>query len=503
MKRVRKFSERVLAIICVLLLLPSVALLAQEPSAPPPDVYPEGQVPPPAVPLLSPQQLDNLVAPVALYPDALLGQVLAASTYPLEIVEAAQWLRQNPNLRGLQLVDAAKQQNWDPSVQAMVMFPDVLNRLNSNIRWTTDLGNAFLAQQPDVMNAVQRMRAQAQANGRLYSNGQETVTTQNQGGQSEIEIQPTNPEVVYVPQYNPEYIWGPPVWGYYPPLYYPAVGFGFGFYPGIYIGSFFGGLGWGGWGWGCNWFGGGIFTNAFFFNHYGFHHWDGGRWAAGGFRGGAWAHDPGHRLGVSYPNRVVANRFAGYNRGGFANRGFAGSSRVPSGGAQAGGWSRFGQPNGGQRNAFTGSQGGGWSHFGQPGATTAAPNTNQFRGNNAPANNQFRGYNAPATNQFRGANPQSFSRPQANAGANSFRGYNGSGFNGYRSAPPANFAARPAAPSYHPSPSSGSAFRSSGGGNYRPSGGGQSFHASGGGGGFHGGGGGGGFHGGGGGGRHR
>jgi hypothetical protein len=108
---------------------------------------------------MSPDQLDNLVAPVALYPDALLSEVLVAATYPLEIVEAAQWLQQNRNLQGSQLVEAARQQNWDASIQALVVFPDVLNRLNSNIRWTTDLGNAFLAQQADVMNAVQGMRA--------------------------------------------------------------------------------------------------------------------------------------------------------------------------------------------------------------------------------------------------------------------------------------------------------------------------------------------------------
>ena len=113
------------------------------------------------LPLLSPDQLDNLVAPVALYPDPLLGQVLAASTYPLEIVEAQQWLQQNGNLQGAQLVDAAKQQNWDPSVQALVAFPDALQLLSNDVRWTTDLGNAFLAQQADVMSAVQTMRARA------------------------------------------------------------------------------------------------------------------------------------------------------------------------------------------------------------------------------------------------------------------------------------------------------------------------------------------------------
>src|SRR5580698_4861557 len=131
--------------------------------------------------LLAPNQLDDLVAPVALYPDPLLGQILAASTYPLEISEAQQWLNQNSTLQGVQLMDAARAQNWDASVQALVAFPQALSLLSGNVRWTTDLGNAFLAQQSDVMNAVQRMRARAQANGRLNSNSQETVTTQTQG----------------------------------------------------------------------------------------------------------------------------------------------------------------------------------------------------------------------------------------------------------------------------------------------------------------------------------
>src|SRR6185437_5059222 len=132
--------------------------------------------------LLAPDQIDNLVSPVALYPDQLLSQVLAASTYPLEIVEAQQWLRQNGYLRGSQLVDAVKQQNWDPSVQALVIFPDTLAMLNRDVQWTTALGNAFLAQQADVMDAIQRLRARAENNGRLRSTPQQIVTEQPQGG---------------------------------------------------------------------------------------------------------------------------------------------------------------------------------------------------------------------------------------------------------------------------------------------------------------------------------
>ena len=142
---------------------------------------------------MSPQQLDDLVAPIALYPDPLVGEVLAASTYPIEIAEAEQWVRDHPNWKPSKLMDKAKKENWDPSVQGLVAFPDVLARLTQNIGWTTQLGNAFLAQQADVMQAVQRMRAEAEAKGTLHSTPQETVTTQNQGGQTAISIEPANP----------------------------------------------------------------------------------------------------------------------------------------------------------------------------------------------------------------------------------------------------------------------------------------------------------------------
>ncbi len=270
---------------------------------------------------LSPQQLDNLVAPLALYPDPLLSQVLVASTYPLEIVEAYQWLQQNRQLTGTALIDAAKQQNWDPSVQALVAFPDVLTRMNQDVRWTTDLGNAFLGQQKDVMAAIQRLRARAQANGKLKSTPQETVATQDQNGQSAITIQPADPQVIYVPTYDPTYIWGPPAWGYYPPLYYPAYGFGFGFgipFGGLYIGW----PGWGGWGWGFNWFGGGLFINGGFFGRYGY--------GFGGYRGGfagtrAWSHN--------YARSSVATGRASYSR----SYNTAANVRGAASGARAGG----------------------------------------------------------------------------------------------------------------------------------------------------------------------
>ncbi|HML16552.1 MAG TPA: DUF3300 domain-containing protein, partial [Bryobacteraceae bacterium] len=305
-------------------------------------------------------QLDNLVAPIALYPDPLLGQILAASTYPLEIVEAQQWLEQHKNLSGEKLINEAKKQNWDPSVQALVVMPDVLTRLNQDISWTTDLGNAYLAQTSDVMNAVQRMRAKAQANGKLKSSEQQNVTTTTNDGQSAIEIVPTNPEEIYVPYYNPEYIWGPPLIGFYPPLFYPGIDIGFSFFPGIYIGGFFGGCcGWGafGWGWWPGWFEGHLLVNNYFLHRYGFRDFHGGE-----FRGTeAWAHNPEHRLGVPYPNQALRNQYrgaAGVARGG-VQRGGAGG-RVSPQAAQG----RFGSPGFEQRapanhSAFGGIQNGG------------------------------------------------------------------------------------------------------------------------------------------------
>jgi len=283
--------------------------------------YSPQSAPPPSQPgaPLSPQQLDDLVAPIALYPDPLVAQVLAAATYPMEIAEAEQWVRDHPSWKTSKLMDKAKKQNWDPSVQGLVAFPDVLARLTQDMNWTTQLGNAFLAQQADVMQAVQRMRAQAEAKGTLHSTPQEVVTNNNQGGQQEISIEPANPDVWYVPNYNPDYVWGPPVWGAYPPLLYPGIDVGLGWYPGIDIGLCFGGWGgwgWGGWGWSPNWYGGSIYVDHSFFHRYGFRHFGDG----GPLGSSPWMHNPEHRLGVPYANREVAGRFA--NAGAF--RGEAG-----------------------------------------------------------------------------------------------------------------------------------------------------------------------------------
>lgn len=298
-----------LAVLCVeLLIAPNNYVLAEQ--QPPPNQQMPGGAPqgqPPQI--LTSDQLDSLVAPIALYPDPILSQVLVASTYPLEIVEAARWLSQNSSLQGKALVDAAAKQTWDASVQALVVFPDLLKRLNQDITWTSDLGNTFLAQEQGVMEAVQRMRQRAQSNGALQSNKEQQVTTTTQNGSTYIEIVPASPQVVYVPEYNPVAVWGPPAYYPYPPIYYPpstgaiiaasAISFGVG----IAVGAIWGG-GWGGWGWGCGWGRNNVVINNNFIRSNNFNR-------VNVANGNNWVHNPVHRGGVPYNNRNVANQFNG------------------------------------------------------------------------------------------------------------------------------------------------------------------------------------------------
>src|SRR5258705_262840 len=201
--------HRRVAVLCAILIAPGngvadLALSAQEaaPSSSDQD----------AVPPIPADQLDSLVAPIALYPDPLLAQTLAASTYPLELMQLQQWLTRNPGLKDKALVDAVAKQPWDPSIQAMAALPDVVKRLTDDIQWTTDLGNAFLAQQGDVMDAVQRMRVKAQETGNLTSTPQQKVETEVVENKQVIVIDQADPQVIYVPSYNPTVVYGEPVY---------------------------------------------------------------------------------------------------------------------------------------------------------------------------------------------------------------------------------------------------------------------------------------------------
>jgi hypothetical protein len=308
---------------CVVMVAQGGAVfLAQQPPAP----APLPALPPPDQ-TLTPQQLDDLVAPIALYPDPLLGQVLVASTYPLEVVQAYQWLQRNPGLTGPALTQAAEQQNWDASVQALVLFPTVVKQLNDDVTWTTNLGNAFLAGQAQVMDAVQRMRMRAQQLGKLTSTPQQQVVMSNDAGQPALEIEPVDPDVIYVPVYDPGWIWGPPLYYPYPRWYWPPrppVGVFIGFGAGISIGAFFGPgwLGWGGWGWHPGWGTHGIIVNNGFIHRYNFAP---GRIA--GFAGTtAWEHDPVHRQGVPYANAALADRYHASVRQNLAPRSVPGTA---------------------------------------------------------------------------------------------------------------------------------------------------------------------------------
>ncbi|HLH29803.1 MAG TPA: DUF3300 domain-containing protein, partial [Terriglobia bacterium] len=259
---------------------------------------------------LTASQLDDLVAPVALYPDPLLSQVLVASTYPLEIVEATQWLSRNPGLTGTALTIAAQQQNWDPSVQALVVFPDLLKRLSEDVTWLMNLGNAFLSQQADVMDAVQRMRSKAQQSAQLTSNTQQTVTTTVDSGRTVITIAPAQPEIIYVPVYDPVWVWGPYVWWPYPRWHYPlrpVVGVVVIFGPPVIITNFLPGpwLGWSAWGWYPAWSRHVVMFDSVFVHRYNFNPLHVA--AIGG--SDIWRHDPFHRQGVPYPNRGLTEQY--------------------------------------------------------------------------------------------------------------------------------------------------------------------------------------------------
>jgi len=260
-------------------------------------------------PKIPAEQLDALVAPIALYPDPLLAQTLAASTYPLEIVQLQQWLAKNPSLKDKALADAVAKQDWDPSIQSMAGLPDVVKRLADDIQWTTDLGNAFLAQQSDVMDAVQRMRKKAQDTGNLKSSAQQKVETKTVETKTVIVVEQADPQVVYVPTYNPVVVYGPPIYPY-PPIYYPPPGYYAGgmaisFGIGVAMGAMWGG----GWGYGCGW-GGSSNVNINVNNNFNrASHYNSGR------GNGNWQHNPQHRGGTPYGNRATADRFGGTTRG--------------------------------------------------------------------------------------------------------------------------------------------------------------------------------------------
>ncbi|MBK9062877.1 MAG: DUF3300 domain-containing protein [Acidobacteria bacterium] len=340
-----------IAIACAVLLVPGEGILLAQSATPPaaPAAAAEADDPP-----LTADQIDSLVAPIALYPDDLLAMVLASSTYPLELIQLQQWMAKNKDLKDKALADAVAKQPWDPAVQSMAAVPEAVKRLADDIQWTTDLGNAFLDQQKDVMDACQRMRKKAKDKGALASNEQMKVETKVIETKEVIVVQSSNPEVIYVPSYNPTYVYPPPVYPY-PPVYYPPYTAGaafFTFTAGVMIGAAF----WGGSCCGCGWGGGNVNVNVN--NNFNRNtNINGGNRGQGG--GGNWNHNASHRGGTPYGNKATANKYGGQTRGQQNSR--AGGSPSASNRASGGAGNRGGSPSAGNMSSGGGNRGGGSS----------------------------------------------------------------------------------------------------------------------------------------------
>jgi len=247
-------------------------------------------------PAFKPEQLEQLVAPIALYPDALVAQILMGSTYPLEIVEAARWSKANPGVKDKALEDAMQKQSWDASVKSLAAFPQVLTMMNDKLDWTQQLGDAFLGQQKEVMAAVQTLRSKASAQGNLKSSKEQTVSTEQSGSQTVIKIEPADPKVVYVPTYNPTVVYGSwpypayPPYYYYPPGYVAGAAF-FSFTAGVIVGNAL----WGN----CNWGGGNVNVNVNNYNNFN----------RTNVQNSNWQHNPENRKGVQYRDSASQQKY--------------------------------------------------------------------------------------------------------------------------------------------------------------------------------------------------
>ncbi len=260
------------------------------------------QAPPPAAgtaPAFSQQDLDQLLAPIALYPDALLAQILMAATYPLEVVEAGRWAKSNPSVKGDALTNALQQQNWDPSVKSLVAVPNVLQMMSDKLDWTQKLGDAFLGQQQQVMSTVQNLRAKAQAAGNLKdSKEQKVIVEPAQGGSQTtvIKIEQADPQVVYVPAYNPTVVYGSwwwpaaPPYAWYPPGYVAGTAL-LSFTAGVIVGNAL----WGN----CNWGHGDVDINVNRYNNFN----------RTNISNANWQHNVDHRRGVAYRDNATGARY--------------------------------------------------------------------------------------------------------------------------------------------------------------------------------------------------
>jgi|SRR5580704_15384707 hypothetical protein len=365
--------------------------------------------------LLKPEQLEALVAPIALYPDALLANMLAAATYPLEVVEADRWFKENKNLKGDALKTAVDKKEWDDSVKALTATPSVLDMMNDKLDWTKDLGDAMLAQQADLMDAIQRLREKARSNNKLSTTKEQKVTVKQQENKQVIVIEPTDPNEMYVPYYEPAAVYG--TWPYadYPPYYfgYPSyIGAGV-VAAGIAFGTAWAIGRWGNyWRGGCNWGNRNVFINN---------------------RTNVWNHNPAHRQGVRYNNANVQQRFGNNNiRAGAGNRtdfrGKGGQQVLNPGGNRAGAGDRA---NIGDR---AGDRAGNRSNRGGDRVADRGGRGSGNRANKAGAGNR-----SAAVNRTRGGGHHVSSgravsahgrARSASAGGGGFHGRGGGGFHG-------------------------------------------------------------------------
>lgn len=309
------------------------------------------------------EQLDQLLAPVALYPDALLAQVLMGATYPLEIVEAARWSQANPNLKGDAAVQAVKDKSWDVSVKSLTAFPQTLQMMNNQLDWTQKVGNAMIGQQKDVAASIQRLRAKAEAAGNLKSTPQQKVTTQTSNGGSAIVIEPASPETIYVPYYNPAWAYG--AWPYpaYPPPYYPPPpNYGAALMSGMMfgLGVAAGAAMFGGWHWG--WSGGGWGNSYTTVNVNKATNISANNFDANKYRNGQWNHDASHRDGVPYRTQAERQQYGQHRpdaaqreqfRGQLEGRGNTAAQRPENRGAENRGAANRGAENRGAGNRGT------------------------------------------------------------------------------------------------------------------------------------------------------
>ena len=301
-------------------------------------------------------ELDSLVAPIALYPDPLLSQTLVASTYPVELMQLQQWMGKNTGLKDQALADAVAKQPWDASIQGLAIFPDVVEMLAGNIQWTSDLGNAFLAQQPDVMAAVQRMRVKAQGTGTLKTTEQQKVEMQTTDtGEQAIVIEPADPSVVYVPSYDPAVVYGAPAYPY-PTVTYPGyvAGRGLAFGTGLALGAAWNG----GWGYNCGWGNGDVnvnYNNTYVKNSN----------KNVNQSNKNWQHNPQHRGNAPYGNKQTANKYGGTAKG---QAGAGTGARAGGGAAGQGAGARSGTASAGGQGARPGGGAAGAAGGGGAGA---------------------------------------------------------------------------------------------------------------------------------------